>query len=107
MNGTNWTFSESVSQSFKENDVDYITFCKVKMLCPICCTEHEVERRSREGGAIIRGRQVRYYEEYFVCTLSEEDENEFETGEMFDQNVWRARLAYDREYGRLSKNKTN
>ena len=81
---------------------DYIVLRKEKMLCPICCKEHEVELRSRESGALIRGKQVRFVEEYYACTLLDEDENEFVTGEMLDQNTWRARLVYDREYGRLN-----
>ena len=84
------------------NNNDYTVLRKEKMLCPICCAEHDVEHRYREGGAIVRSKQVRFVEEYYACTLSDEDENEFVTGEMLDQNLWRARLVYDREYGRLN-----
>lgn len=67
---------------------------KVKMECPICDTEHAVEKRIRVTSTIIKGEFVDYEETYFLCTNSNEEEREFVTGKMENENLLNARKAY-------------
>lgn len=52
------------------------------MECPICDTEHAVEKRIRVTSTIIKGEFVDYEATYFLCTNSNEEEREFVTGKM-------------------------
>ena len=54
--------------------------------CPICDREHEIEERERISQLEIKGEIVQYKENYFVCTETEENENEFVNAKMMDMN---------------------
>lgn len=75
---------------------------KVHMNCPLCDKTHEVEERKRIASTIIKGEEVAYEERYYFCANAEEDENEFETGAMTNQNLLNARNAYRIQMGLLT-----
>lgn len=67
---------------------------KVRMNCPLCDKTHEVEERKRLTTDIIRGEKITYEESFYRCTNSDDEENEFETGSMVNENLSSARRAY-------------
>lgn len=75
---------------------------RVEMECPICGQIHEVEKRKRETTTIIKGEEVIYEETYFFCKNADEDECEFESGRMVNENLLNARNAYRRIHGLLT-----
>lgn len=79
---------------------DFSALGKVLTACPICDTIHEVEQRSRQTKAIIKGVIVSYQEIYYACPLCDDkDENEFVPAELMDNNLMRARDAYHTKKG--------
>ena len=74
---------------------------KVHMECPICDKIHEVEERKRFSTITIKGEKVDYEERFFFCANADEDESEFETGSMTNQNLLNARNAYRVKRGLL------
>lgn len=74
---------------------------KVHMECPICDKIHEVEERKRFSTITIKGEKVDYEERFYFCANTDEDENEFETGSMTNQNLLNARNAYRVKHGFL------
>lgn len=75
---------------------------KVHMNCPICDKIHEVEERKRFSTITIKGEKVNYEERFYFCANADEDENEFETGSMTNQNLLNARNAYRVQHGLLT-----
>lgn len=75
---------------------------KIHMECPLCDKVHEVEERKRTTTTIIKGEEVTYEERFYFCANSDEDENEFETGEMTNENLLNARNAYRVKMGLLT-----
>lgn len=75
---------------------------KVKMTCPLCDKEHEVEERKREATITIKGKKISYEEIYYFCENSEEEENEFVPGKINDKNLLNARNAYRKDMGLLT-----
>ena len=67
---------------------------KVRMSCPLCEKEHEVEERKRMTTITIKGKEVVYEERFYFCANADEDENEFENGAMTNENLLNARNAY-------------
>ena len=67
---------------------------KVRMDCPLCNKTHEVEERECFATITIKGEKVTYKERFYRCTNTEDEENEFETGSMADENLFNARNAY-------------
>lgn len=79
--------------------------CLVKMIkrdCPICNQDHELEKRKRITQALVKGVAVDYEHIYFRCTLSDEEENEFVSAGMMDENLLRARDSYRTDNGLLT-----
>lgn len=72
------------------------------MDCPICDKIHEVELRERENVIIIKGEETSYLEKVFFCCNAEDDECEFETGKLANENLLRARNAYRVNHGLLT-----
>lgn len=66
----------------------------IKMNCPLCDKEHEIEERKRLACITIKGELVKYEETYFLCKNSDEDENEFIPAKLNDTNLMNARNAY-------------
>ena len=75
---------------------------KVHMDCPICDKTHEVEERKRSVTITLKGEKVTYEERYYYCTNADEEENEFETGAMTNENLLNARNAYRVKHGLLT-----
>lgn len=65
------------------------------MDCPICNQTHMVEKLIRTTQALIKGEVVTFDEIYFFCSQSSvEDECEFVTAGILDENLLNARNAY-------------
>ena len=75
---------------------------KIQMECPLCDKIHEIEERTRIAKTIIKGEEVNYKETYYFCLNSDEDENEFVTGKMENDNLLNARNAYRGTHGLLT-----
>lgn len=67
---------------------------KVCMSCPLCGKTHEVEERKEIATISVKGEKVAYEERFYFCANADEDENEFETGAMTNENLLNARNAY-------------
>lgn len=66
---------------------------KIQMECPLCDKIHEIEERTRIAKTIIKGKEIGYSENFYFCANSD-DENEFVTGKMENDNLLNARNAY-------------
>lgn len=75
---------------------------KVHMDCPLCDKMHEIEERKRLATITLKGEKVTYEERFYYCANAEEDENEFETGSMTNENLLNARNAYRVKHGLLT-----
>lgn len=75
---------------------------KIHMECPLCDKVHEIEERKRTTITIIKGEEVTYDERFYFCANMDEDENEFETGNMTNENLLNARNAYRIKMGLLT-----
>lgn len=84
------------------NTMKAITIRKVNMSCPVCDKVHEVEERKRKTSITIKGKKVTYEENFYFCKNADEEENEFETGRMNNENLLRARNAYRVKMGLLT-----
>ena len=76
---------------------------KVYMNCPVCDKSHEVEERERLSSIIIKDEEVTYKERFYFCMNADEEENEFETGIMTNENLLNARNAYRVKKGLLTE----
>lgn len=77
---------------------------RIQMDCPICGQIHEVEKRKMETTTIIKGEEVTYDEIYFFCANSDEEECEFESGKIANENLANALNSYRRMHGLLTSN---
>lgn len=77
---------------------------KIHMNCPLCDQLHEVEERERISTMMIKDEEVTYTEHFYFCVDSDEEENEFETGSMANENLLNARNAYRMKKGLLTSN---
>lgn len=75
---------------------------RVHMECPICDKVHEVEERTRQVMITIKGEEVIYEERFYYCAYVEEEEAEFESTKMSNENLLNARNAYRRKQGLLT-----
>ena len=75
---------------------------RIHMECPICDKVHEIEERTRITELIIKGEEVNYVETYYLCHNSDEDENEFVTGKMMNDNLLNARNEYRKAHDLLT-----
>lgn len=75
---------------------------KVHMDCPLCNRTHEIEERKRFATITMKGDKVTYEERFYFCANADEDENEFETGSMTNENLLNARNAYRVKHGLLT-----
>ena len=72
------------------------------MNCPLCDKMHEIEERKRTTSITIKGEEVFYEERFYFCANADEDENEFETAAMTNENLLNARNAYRVKMGLLT-----
>ncbi len=75
---------------------------KVHMNCPLCDKTHEVEERKRFTTITLKGEEVTYEERFYFCANADEEENEFESGSMTNENLLSARNAYRVKHGLLT-----
>lgn len=75
---------------------------KIHMSCPLCDKTHEIEERKRTTTITLKGEEVTYEERFYFCANADEDENEFETGAMTNENLRNARNAYRVKMGLLT-----
>ncbi len=75
---------------------------KVHMNCPLCDKIHEVEERKRFATITLKGDKVTYEERFYFCANADDEENEFETGAMTNENLLNARNAYRVKHGLLT-----
>lgn len=75
---------------------------RVHMDCPLCNKTHEVEERERFATISLKGDSVTYKERFYYCVNADEEENEFETGTMTNENLLNARNAYRAKHGLLT-----
>ncbi len=77
---------------------------KIHMNCPLCDKTHEVEERKRYTTITLKGEEVTYEERFYFCANADEEENEFESGTMTNENLLNARNAYRVKCGLLTSN---
>ena len=65
-----------------------------EMDCPVCNKIHSLEKRKRLTQAVVKDEIVDYEEVYYLCPLSDEEENEFVPAGIMDENLLTARDAY-------------
>jgi putative zinc finger/helix-turn-helix YgiT family protein len=72
--------------------------------CPFCNKVHSLEQRKRLSQSIVKDEIVDYEEVYFLCSLTDEEDNEFVSADIMDDNLLKARDAYRRKKGFLTSN---
>lgn len=75
---------------------------KIHMRCPLCDCIHEIEEKKRIAVTMIKEEEVVYEEKFYFCANADEDENEFETGSMMNENLLNARNAFRVKKGLLT-----
>ena len=71
--------------------------------CPLCNKVHLLEKRKRISHMLMKNEEIAYEEVYFFCPDSiGEEEDEFVSAEMMDQNLQNARNAYRNAHGLLT-----
>lgn len=70
--------------------------------CPICNKVHSLEQRKRISQARVKDEIVDYEEVYYLCPLTDEEDNEFVSAGIMDENLLRARDSYRRNKGLLT-----
>lgn len=75
---------------------------KIHMNCPLCDKTHEVEERKRFATITLKGDKVTYEERFYFCANADDEENEFETGSMTNENLLNARNVYRVKHGLLT-----
>ena len=77
---------------------------KIQMDCQICDKIHEIEERTRIDKTIIKCEEVAYEEIYYFCVNSDEDESEFVTVKLLNDNLLNARNMYRKAHNLLTSN---
>lgn len=75
---------------------------RIERDCPICNRIHPVEMRKRATQALLKNETIDYFEVYFLCPESDEEENEFVPAKVMDENLLRVRDAYRKSHGLLT-----
>ncbi len=72
--------------------------------CPICNGIHELQFRKRIACNIVKGEEIETEEFYFLCPVTNDEENEFISAKIMDENLLRAKDAYRQKHGLLTSN---
>lgn len=75
---------------------------KIHMRCPLCDCVHEIKEKKRIAITMIKEEEVSYEERFYFCANADEDENEFETSSMMNENLLNARNAFRVKKGLLT-----
>lgn len=80
------------------NMENYKVLSTEKRFCPVCGKVHNVEKRSRIVTGLVKAVKVDYEEIYFYCDNfgSKDDYQEFVPAGLMDENLDRAREAYNK-----------
>ena len=70
--------------------------------CPICGEMHELNAKVRKNKIDIKGIEIEYDEMYFSCPRFNDEESEFCTAKIFDENLLNARNEYRKRFGLLT-----
>ncbi len=70
--------------------------------CPICEKVHTLELRMRPSQAVVKGENVQYEEMYYSCPLTDEEEREYVSASLMNENLLRARDSYRMRRGLLT-----
>ena len=92
-NSTDVNFDHST----KVDEWDYVVLRSIERDCPICDKVHFIEERKRSTQGIVKGEIVDYEEIFYCCTTSDDEENEFVSVGLMDENLLRARNAYTKQ----------
>lgn len=76
-------------------------FTQEEMYCPVCDRVHSVRCLKRASKAVVKNVEVLYDEKFFVCD-SCDDENEFITPKLMNENLLAARDSYRKATGLLT-----
>jgi len=71
--------------------------------CPICDKTHKKEIKKRKSIVTIKGEQVEYDEYYYICNNAD-NENEYVSEKLMDENLQRARDSYRVKHKLLTTN---
>lgn len=74
----------------------------VEMDCPFCNKVHLLEQRKRLTQSIVKDEIVDFEEVYYLCPLSDDEENEFVPAGIMDENLLKARDSYRKKKGLLT-----
>ena len=72
--------------------------------CPVCGMEHEITLCSRKNRIEIKGVEVEYDEKYYKCPKFNDEESEFGSAKILDENLLNARNEYRKKCGLLTSN---
>lgn len=77
---------------------DYKVLSIENKFCPICGKVHSIEKRSRIVTGLVKAVKVDYEEIYYYCDNfgSDKDYQEFVPAGLMDENLKRAREAYEK-----------
>lgn len=75
---------------------------EIQMDCPFCNNIHTLEKRKRDTQGIVKGEISDYEEIYYLCPITEKEENEFVPAGIMDKNLLMARDAYRTSKGLLT-----
>lgn len=75
---------------------------KVNYDCPFCDKEHLLEKRMRKSIVTVKNEPTEYDEIYFLCPETDEEENEFVSAKLMDENLLRARDNYRKKHKLLT-----
>ena len=59
---------------------------KINISCPFCEKDHMLEKRKRVTQGIVKGEIVDYEEFFYLCPITNEEENEFVPAALMDEN---------------------
>ena len=74
----------------------------IHMKCPLCDKIHDIEERVRVAKTIIKDEEVEYEEKFYRCANCDEEENEFVSGKIENENLLNARNSYRKAHGLLT-----
>jgi len=74
----------------------------VEIDCPFCNKVHLLEKRKRLTQSLVKDEIVDFEEIYYLCPLSDDEENEFVPAGIMDENLLKARNSYRKKKGLLT-----
>ncbi len=69
---------------------------KIKMFCPICEEEHEVDLIEKEKETMVKERKIKYKEKFYRCNKYKQN-NTFQNGELWNEGLINSLDSYRRQ----------